>query len=216
MVNKYNRDLIHPPFQKKKKKKVIKLFRDYVFHQAREDGSPVLDLGHIITSLNKLDAADPEKIVLVSRDGESLLVVSYADISRCVEEAYQELCYADTNLVSTTSTTIGEEVPPPRLTSTTSSLVSSSGIPSHSTNFFSRRIIAGTVGTATTNITTPINSFTTPPFAHRHGNQNLTHQQQHIHQKAVRNLTSSHNPPIPMSQQQQEYTMGYSRGGNPW
>lgn len=76
--------------------KVIKLFRDYVFHQARADGTPVLDLGHIITSLNKLDAADPEKIVLVSRDGESLLVVSYADISRCVEEAYNELCSADT------------------------------------------------------------------------------------------------------------------------
>ena len=79
--------------------KVLKLFRDYIFHQAREDGSPVLDLGHIITSLNKLDAADPEKIVLVSRDGASLLVVSYADISRCVEEAYEELCNADTTVL---------------------------------------------------------------------------------------------------------------------
>jgi hypothetical protein len=167
--------------------------------------------------LNKLDAADPEKIVLVSRDGESLLVVSYADISRCVEEAYQELCYADTNLVSTTtSTTIGEEVPP-RLTSTTPSLVSSSGIPSHSTNAaFSRGIIAGTVGTATTTISTPIHSVTTPPFVYHHGNLNLT-QQQHIYQKAVRNLTSSDQPPIPISQQQQEHPMGYGRGGgNPW
>ena len=26
-----------------------KLFRDYIFYQAREEGSPVLDLGHIIT-----------------------------------------------------------------------------------------------------------------------------------------------------------------------
>jgi len=76
-------------------RKVLKLFRDYVFHQADADGSSVLDLGHVISSLNKLDAGDPEKIVLASRDGESLLVVSYADISRCLEEAYEELSSAD-------------------------------------------------------------------------------------------------------------------------
>jgi PAB-dependent poly(A)-specific ribonuclease subunit 3 len=63
-----------------------------VFHQADGGGYPVMDLGHVITSLNKLDAADEEKIVLASRDGKTLLVVSYSDVSRCLEGAFQELC----------------------------------------------------------------------------------------------------------------------------
>lgn len=51
-----------------------------------------MDLGHVVTSLNKLDAADEERIVLSSRDGKSLMIVSYADIARCLESAFQELC----------------------------------------------------------------------------------------------------------------------------
>ena len=51
-----------------------------------------MDLGHVITTLNKLDSANEEKIVLSSRDGKSLMVVSYADIGRCLDSAYQELC----------------------------------------------------------------------------------------------------------------------------
>lgn len=50
---------------------MLTLFRDYVFHQADGAGNPVMDLGHVITSLNKLDAADEEKIVLSSRDGKN-------------------------------------------------------------------------------------------------------------------------------------------------
>jgi len=72
---------------------VLSLFRDYVFHQADGAGYPVMDLGHVISTLNKLDAADEnEKIVLASRDGKSLMVVSYADVARCLESAFQELC----------------------------------------------------------------------------------------------------------------------------
>lgn len=63
-----------------------------VFHQADGAGNPVMDLGHVITALNKLEAGDDEKIVLTSRDGKSLMVVSYADIARCLESAFQELC----------------------------------------------------------------------------------------------------------------------------
>lgn len=51
-----------------------------------------MDLGHVITALNKLDAAEEEKIVLASRDGKSLMVVTYADVARCLESAYHELC----------------------------------------------------------------------------------------------------------------------------
>ena len=63
-----------------------------VFHQADGSGRPVMDLGHVISSLNKLDAADEEKIVLTSRDGKNILVVSFADVAWCLEKCYQELC----------------------------------------------------------------------------------------------------------------------------
>ncbi|KAL7444387.1 hypothetical protein ACHAXH_009987 [Discostella pseudostelligera] len=71
---------------------ILKLFRDFVFHQADGAGRPVMDLGHVVSSLNKLDAADEENIVLSSRDGKNVLVVSFADVSWCLEKAYQELC----------------------------------------------------------------------------------------------------------------------------
>ncbi|TKA23804.1 hypothetical protein B0A50_07086 [Salinomyces thailandicus] len=52
----------------------LKLFRDYVFHQCDADGKPVLDLGHVVTCLNKLDAGVEERVQLVSRDEQSLFV----------------------------------------------------------------------------------------------------------------------------------------------
>ena len=33
---------------------IVKLFRDYVFHQVDEMGNPVLDLSHVLTCLNKV------------------------------------------------------------------------------------------------------------------------------------------------------------------
>jgi hypothetical protein len=35
---------------------VVKLFRDFVFHQVDEDGNPLLDLGHVMSSLNKVSS----------------------------------------------------------------------------------------------------------------------------------------------------------------
>lgn len=32
---------------------IIKLFRDYVFHQVDENGTPVIDMVHVLTCLNK-------------------------------------------------------------------------------------------------------------------------------------------------------------------
>lgn len=71
---------------------VLALFRDFVFHQADGAGNPVMDLGHVTSALNKLETCDKEKIVLASRDGKSLMVVSYADIARCLDKAFNELC----------------------------------------------------------------------------------------------------------------------------
>jgi hypothetical protein len=41
---------------------LLKLFRDFLLHQTQEDGTPSLDWGHVMESLNKLDAGLPEKV----------------------------------------------------------------------------------------------------------------------------------------------------------
>ena len=73
-----------------------------VFHQADIHGKPIMDLGHVISSLNKLDAADDEKIVLVSRDGKNVMVVSFADVAWCLVRSYQELCSSSVPIPSLT------------------------------------------------------------------------------------------------------------------
>ncbi|KAI6015683.1 hypothetical protein EDC04DRAFT_2608684 [Pisolithus marmoratus] len=86
---------------------IIKLFRDYVFHQVDENGSPVVNLSHVLTCLNKvggrglvlwdselqrqfqLDCGSDERIMLVSRDEQSCLVVSYKEVKACIESAFR-------------------------------------------------------------------------------------------------------------------------------
>ena len=70
---------------------LLKLFRDFVFHNFSDDGMPLLEWGHVIETLNKLDAGLEEKIMLMSRDEMSMLVVSYKDLRRCIEKAFGEL-----------------------------------------------------------------------------------------------------------------------------
>jgi PAB-dependent poly(A)-specific ribonuclease subunit 3 len=70
---------------------IIKLFRDHVFHAVDGAGRPVVDLTHILTNLNKLDAASLEKIMLTSRDEQSCLVVSYREIKNCIDAAFADL-----------------------------------------------------------------------------------------------------------------------------
>ncbi|KAI5921752.1 hypothetical protein F4810DRAFT_321025 [Camillea tinctor] len=72
----------------------LKLFRDYVFHQVDAQGNPVLDLGHIISCLNKLDAGVEEKIYLTSRDHQSALIVSYKELKKQVNAAFGDLLKA--------------------------------------------------------------------------------------------------------------------------
>ncbi|SMR46082.1 unnamed protein product [Zymoseptoria tritici ST99CH_3D1] len=72
----------------------LKLFRDYVFHQVDHEGRPVLDLGHIITCLNKLDAGIDEKFQLVSRDEQSIFITSYKEVKRGFEAAWSEISKA--------------------------------------------------------------------------------------------------------------------------
>ncbi|KAF8512098.1 hypothetical protein BU17DRAFT_96630 [Hysterangium stoloniferum] len=70
---------------------IIKLFRDYVFHQVDENGAPIVNMSHVLTCLNKLDAGTNERIMLVSRDEQSCLVVSYKELKACIESTFNEL-----------------------------------------------------------------------------------------------------------------------------
>lgn len=69
----------------------LKLFRDYVFHQVDAQNNPVVDLGHVINCMNKLDAGSEEKIMLISRDEQSCFVVSYKEIKKAIESSFQSL-----------------------------------------------------------------------------------------------------------------------------
>ncbi|KAL8675596.1 MAG: hypothetical protein Q9168_000108 [Polycauliona sp. 1 TL-2023] len=69
----------------------IRLFRDYVFHQVDAQARPSTDLGHIIGCLNRLDAGSEEKIMLTTRDEETVIVVSYKEIKAALEGAFLDL-----------------------------------------------------------------------------------------------------------------------------
>ncbi|KAI4127069.1 MAG: hypothetical protein LQ338_003388 [Usnochroma carphineum] len=69
----------------------IKLFRDYVFHPVDAQGNPLLDMGHVVSCLNKLDAGIEEKIMLTTRDEETVIYVSYKELKACIEGAWQDL-----------------------------------------------------------------------------------------------------------------------------
>ncbi|KAI8073106.1 hypothetical protein BC940DRAFT_364207 [Gongronella butleri] len=70
---------------------IIKLFRDYVFHQVDDSGVPVVDMAHVLSCLNKLDAGVDEKIMLMSRDEQSCLIVSYKEIKNCIAAAFNDI-----------------------------------------------------------------------------------------------------------------------------
>ncbi|ORY16491.1 PAB-dependent poly(A)-specific ribonuclease subunit PAN3 [Clohesyomyces aquaticus] len=72
----------------------LKLFRDYVFHQVDANGHPVTNLAHVLDCLNKLDAGSEEKVALISRDEQNVLIVSYRELKRGVESAFQDLLKA--------------------------------------------------------------------------------------------------------------------------
>ncbi|KAL4934310.1 PAN-complex poly(A)-binding subunit PAN3 [Aspergillus undulatus] len=69
----------------------LKIFRDYVFHQVDTAGDAVVDLGHVLTCLNKLDAGSDERITLVSRDEQTCFIVSYKELKKGLESSFQAL-----------------------------------------------------------------------------------------------------------------------------
>ncbi|KAG6180354.1 hypothetical protein E4U27_002819 [Claviceps purpurea] len=70
---------------------MLKLFRDYVFHQVDSNGNPTLDMGHMLRCLNRLDAGTDDKICLTSRDEQTSFVVSYKELKKQLANAFGEL-----------------------------------------------------------------------------------------------------------------------------
>jgi PAB-dependent poly(A)-specific ribonuclease subunit 3 len=69
----------------------LKLFRDYLFHQVDAQENPAVDLAHVLTCLNKLDVGSDERLTLVSRDNQSSFIVSYRELKKGIESAFQDL-----------------------------------------------------------------------------------------------------------------------------
>lgn len=69
-----------------------------MFHQVDEAGSPILDLSHVIQTLNKVDAGVDERIMLTSRDEQSCLIVSYRELKQCIESTFGEIMNRSTRI----------------------------------------------------------------------------------------------------------------------
>ena len=59
-----------------------------------EDGRPWLDMAHVVSCLNKLDSGLNEKVCLMSRDEQNVLVVSYAELRNCLDQSFTECVQA--------------------------------------------------------------------------------------------------------------------------
>lgn len=70
---------------------MLKLFRDYVFHQVTDQGKAWLDMAHIVQCLNKLDCGSQEKIEMVSRSGDTQIIIDYATLKRCLDKSFRDL-----------------------------------------------------------------------------------------------------------------------------
>jgi len=70
---------------------MLKLFRDYIFHQITPNGNPWIDLSHVVQCLNKFDTGSHDKICLVSPDSQNIMIVSYIQLKKCFEKVFNEL-----------------------------------------------------------------------------------------------------------------------------
>jgi PAB-dependent poly(A)-specific ribonuclease subunit 3 len=81
----------NPQWSEQEGRYVLKMFRDFVFHQVDAEGKPVVDMGHILSCVNKVDAGSQEKITLTTRDEQNVFVVSYNEIKKQINAAWAEL-----------------------------------------------------------------------------------------------------------------------------
>jgi len=70
---------------------LLKLYRDHLFRQTSDSGTPWLDMSHIVQSLNKLDIGSSERFLLTSHDNQNVLVVSYSDMKKATSKCFAEI-----------------------------------------------------------------------------------------------------------------------------
>lgn len=70
---------------------VARLFRDYVFQTVNEFERPVADLSRVLTSLNKLDVGVDEKVLLVSRDDDTCIIVSFKEVKDIIDLTFRAI-----------------------------------------------------------------------------------------------------------------------------
>jgi len=70
---------------------LLKLYRDHLFRQTSDTGTPWLDMSHIVQSLNKLDIGSAERFLLTSHDNQNVLVVSYLDMKKATSKCFAEI-----------------------------------------------------------------------------------------------------------------------------
>ena len=58
----------------------------------------MLDYGHVMELLTKLDHSSDEYVLLVSRDNTTQLVLCYRDVRRCIDNAIRDLMYKKLSL----------------------------------------------------------------------------------------------------------------------
>lgn len=92
VIHRQNPNNSFQPWTPTGDKYALTLFHSYVFHQVDAHGKPVLDLSHVLRCLNKLDVGVEEKILLVSEDEQSCLILTYREIKQMIERGYRELC----------------------------------------------------------------------------------------------------------------------------
>ncbi|KAM5347128.1 hypothetical protein ACJ41O_010133 [Fusarium nematophilum] len=73
---------------------MLKLFRDYAFHQVDSNGNPVLDMGHMLRCMSKLEIGSEERICLTSRDEQTSFLVSFKELKKMLANSFGELVKA--------------------------------------------------------------------------------------------------------------------------
>ncbi|CAH8527731.1 unnamed protein product [Dicrocoelium dendriticum] len=91
VVERADRNGTNPDWAETGDRYMLKLFRDFVFHQTDSLGAPYLDLAHVIATLNKVEAGSAERLCLVSRDSQNVIIVTYADVKQWLDSSFDHL-----------------------------------------------------------------------------------------------------------------------------
>lgn len=75
---------------------LLKLLREYVFHQTLESGEPSLEMRHVFDYLYKLELGSSERILLTSTKG-SVVIMTFAEVKKVLQQTLASLCLGEDN-----------------------------------------------------------------------------------------------------------------------